>query len=261
MANLTPMRAQASPDATRSIPHILFFEPSWLDRLRGSATIRRANARVLSAARVDQAIHHLNTARVDIALLDLDFSQGRHDVLLCMLHERAPEAYVVASSATASDADMEACFARGFDDFVPKPLAASRLRIVIDAAADAHRASSVSRAVPIRNNDDFYSPELHAQLLVHLREETDKLYTMLSTSTSLGTQLHRRMHRIRSGLLLLGLRPLADECRDLERDCELPHVDDGVLRRRGWRIARQMRALSAPATTEPLDTAGGNSPA
>ena len=244
-----PLPIFGDADAARSIARILLYDPAWLDRFRGCATITRAEARVLSAARIDQAVHHLNTACIDIALLSLDSSRDRPHALLRLLQERAPDAYVVASSAPVPDSDLEACFAQGFDDFVPKPLTANRLRIVIHAAADAHRASLISRAVPIQHNGDFYSPELQAQLLIHLREETDKLYTMLSTCTSLGTELKRRMHRIRSGLLLLGLRPLADECRDLERDCELTHVDDSVLRRRGWRIARQMRAFSAPSST------------
>jgi CheY-like chemotaxis protein len=230
---------------------VLLVEPRWLVRLRSAAAVRRAGARVLLAAHSRQALRFLANGRIDIALLDLDASRDQAYDILNTIQGDTPHVYTVACSATAQDADLEACFASGFDDFLSKPFSADRLRVVIDAASDARSEDLARLATPFVTDSDFHSPELHGQLIGHLREETDTLYAMLRTPSTTRVQLGRRMHRIRSGLLLVGLRALADECLDLERDCELAHVEESMLYRRGWRVARQMRAISA-AQIKPL---------
>ena len=224
---------------------VLLADRSWLARMRSAAAVRRAGAHVLTATRLEQARHHVRQCPIDIALLDLDGqASGANDILKLLQADR-PEVYTVALSAAIHDVELEACFSRGFDDFLAKPLDVDRLRVLIDTAIDARRDDVARRAITLSADSEFHSPDLLPQLLAHLREETDTLYALLSTATLTRRQLGRRMHRVRSGLLLVGLRALADECLDLERDCELPHVEDGVLHRRGWRVARQMRALSA----------------
>ena len=225
---------------------ILVVQAPWLDRLRSTMAIRRVGAIAVTASTHAVAQRRLDTRSIDIALLDLDRHKEPPEPLLRRIQIDYPGVYCVAVSATLRDAELERWFARGFDDFLTRPLRVNRLRAVFDAAAEARSAALANRAIRFTNDADLYSQDLHAQLLVHLRDEADKLYTVLSGSSPMRQELRRKMHRIRSGLLLVGMRPLADECLDLERDCELDGVDDGVLYRRGWRIARQMRTLSAP---------------
>jgi len=240
-----PPATQAAHGNPSSNVTVLLADASWFGRMRGAAALRRAGAHVVTATRLAQARHHLELDRVDIALLDLDgHGNGSSDILKLLQSDR-PEVYTVALSAAVNDVELEALFAKGFDDFLAKPLDVDRLRVLIDTAIDARRDDVGRRFVSLGSDSDFHSPDLLPQLLAHLRDETDTLYTLLSASTLTRRQLGRRMHRVRSGLLLVGLRALADECLDLERDCELAHVEDTVLHRRGWRIARQMRALSA----------------
>jgi CheY-like chemotaxis protein len=223
----------------------LIVQSTWFDRARSVVAVRRAGALALSASTPKQAQACLARHAIDIALLDLDAPDCAPYELLMHIQAACPSVYAVAMSASLQDSELERCFARGFDDFLAKPLRGDGLRALMAAAADARSAELASRTVSFADDADVYSPELQAQLLMHLRDETDKLYAVLSGSSFIRMQLSRKMHRIRSGLLLVGLRPLADECLDLERDCELDSVDEDILHRRGWKIARQMRALSS----------------
>lgn len=223
----------------------LVAQSNLLDRARSTLAVRRAGAIAVTASSIAQAKDRLDRHGVDIALLDLDAAACSPYDLLAHIQTHSPSTYTVAISASMPDSELEQCFARGFDDFLAKPMRSGALRVVIDAANDARNANIANGLVSFTHDADIHPPELRAQLFLHLRDETDKLYAVLSNPSFMRALLRRKMHRIRSGLLLLGLRSLADECLDLERDCELETVDEAILHRRGWRLARQMRALSS----------------
>ncbi len=253
-----PARASTPPADARRASHaapILLLDRAWLRRWRGMLAIRTAGARVVGADSEAQALGRLPGSGAHMVLVHVDEPRPDLTELLRRLYTLAPGVYCVAVGTATRDADLERCFALGFDDYLTWPLQPQALYAAAESAAEAREATIASPEYLAQLGDEAHTGPLQEQLLVHLRDEADRLLAFLNAADSSRDRLARWMHRVRSGLLLLGYVTLADECKDIELDCRWPHIEDGTLKRRGWRIARQMRAISMQAGGAPIDAA------
>ena len=103
-------------------------------------------ARVATVADGLEALEAAATEAFDLVLLDLNMPRMNGlEAARGLRDAHGPELPIVALTAAANPADIEACFAAGMDAFVSKPVEAAELYQVI-AAVQAGQAEAARNA-------------------------------------------------------------------------------------------------------------------
>lgn len=221
-ATTRPAAASAPelPAARKTGPTVVIAEDNRLNRGLLRDQLLTLGATVLEAADGEEALELLRKNRVDIVLTDMDMPKMSGAELLAAARARDPSMRIYAVSASASTQDVEAGRARGFTDYLTKPLPLSVLAGVLqaasvkeaDGASDANpRAATVDDTLPPR------FPTVPAAYMHDLLPQIDEDIAALDGICRAKDmeQLRGWAHKLAGGLAVLGPSMMYDQCEEL----------------------------------------------
>jgi len=126
--------------------HVLLVDDNTVNQMLGQRQLARLGIHVTVASNGVEAMRHLRTARFDAVLMDCQMPEmdGYEATRLLRRSDSGtldPDVPVIALTANAMSGDRERCLDAGMNDFLTKPMDATRLPIVLAAVM---RASSPS---------------------------------------------------------------------------------------------------------------------
>jgi PAS domain S-box-containing protein len=122
--------------------HVLLVDDNTVNQMLGQRQLARLGIHVTVAANGVEAIRHLRTSRFDAVLMDCQMPEmdGYEATRLLRRSDSGtldPDVPVVALTANAMSGDRERCLDAGMNDFLTKPMDATRLPIVLAAVMRA----------------------------------------------------------------------------------------------------------------------------
>ncbi|SAL31089.1 two-component regulatory system sensor kinase [Caballeronia cordobensis] len=219
-----PARGQASVAADRRVAsapreekmQVLIAEDNVLNRSLLRDQLLELGAAVLEAVDGEEALDVLRKHRVDIVLTDMDMPRMTGAQLLVAARQLDPSMRIYAVSASASAQDVEQGRARGFTDYLTKPVPLAVLAGILQANAAQEPASGPAAG----EDDDDLPPRLPAvppsYAHVFLRQLDEDIVTLDAACQHRDLRaLSRWAHKLAGGLSVLGPSMLLDQCQEL----------------------------------------------
>ncbi|MEX3934166.1 ATP-binding protein [Paraburkholderia phymatum] len=208
-------RESAARPRTNEMSTVLVAEDNLLNRGLLRDQLLTLGAKVIEAADGEEALALLCKHHVDIVLTDMDMPKMTGAELLAAIRAKEPELPVYAVSASASAQDVEQGRARGFTDYLTKPVALSVLAAVLARAPETPYEKTLGD-----DNDEELPPRFPAVPADYVRmivQQTDMdLAALHPIRESRDTQALRHWaHRVSGGLSVLGPSMLRDQCQEL----------------------------------------------
>lgn len=222
------LRTSFDPDVGRRHPlHILLAEDSAVNQKVALRILERLGYRADLAATGVEAVAALQRQPYDVILMDVQMPQMDGLEATRQIRRAQPAAAgprIIAMTANATQADRQACFEAGMDDYVSKPirveeLAAALLRVpvaktslpvtaesVLDRAALARLAATPGDAAFVSSLIGVYLQDAPALLAAAERAVTTRDIEGLRLAT----------HGLESNSAELGATTLSELCRQLE---------------------------------------------
>ncbi len=118
--------------------HVLLVDDNTVNQMLGQRQLARLGIHVTVASNGVEAIRHLRTSRFDAVLMDCQMPEmdGYEATRLLRRSDSGtldPDVPVIALTANAMSGDRERCLEAGMNDFLTKPMDATRLPIVLTA--------------------------------------------------------------------------------------------------------------------------------
>jgi two-component system, NarL family, capsular synthesis sensor histidine kinase RcsC len=184
-------------------PHVLIAEDNRLNRGLLRDQLLTLGASVLEAADGEEALELFRKHRVDLVLTDMDMPKMNGAQVLAAMRELNPAVRVYAVSASASAQDVENGRARGFTDYLTKPVPLAVLAGVLQAHVD-----------------DDLPPRLPAVPMAYARDLVQQIDEDIAALEAIYEQrdagaLRRWAHKVSGGLAMLGPSMLIDQCEEL----------------------------------------------
>nr|WP_284503266.1 ATP-binding protein [Caballeronia sp. AZ10_KS36] len=215
--------ALALPAARKAGPTVVIAEDNRLNRGLLRDQLLTLGASVLEAKDGEEALDLLRKHRVDIVLTDMDMPKMSGAELLVAARALDPAMRIYAISASASAQDVERGRARGFTDYLTKPVPLAVLAGVLQTAGvDAAGAAPESAAQSTNEapeDDDLPPrfPPIPAAYMPDLAGQIDEDIVALDDicKDKDARKLRRWAHKLAGGLTVLGPSMLYDQCQEL----------------------------------------------
>ncbi|SAL23928.1 two-component regulatory system sensor kinase [Caballeronia turbans] len=215
--------ALPSPNARKTGPVVVIAEDNRLNRGLLRDQLLTLGASVLEAHDGEEALELLRKHRVDIVLTDMDMPKMSGAELLAAARALDPAMRIYAISASPSAQDVERGRARGFTDYLTKPVPLAVLAGVLqtvgpvesNAAADTDAPGGSDR----QEDDDLPSrfPQIPAayvsDFLAQIEEDIVALDDICKREDA--RKLRAWAHKLAGGLTVLGPSMMVDECQEL----------------------------------------------
>ncbi|WP_250474811.1 ATP-binding protein [Caballeronia sp. GAFFF1] len=212
-----------SPAARKAGPTVVIAEDNLLNRGLLRDQLLTLGATVLEAHDGEEALDLLRKHRVDIVLTDMDMPKMSGAELLVAARALDPAMRIYAISASASAQDVERGRARGFTDYLTKPVPLAVLAGVLQTAGAemAHAAQEPEQhAASDSHEDDDLPPRFPAippaympDLAGQIDEDIVALDDICKEKDA--RKLRRWAHKLAGGLTVLGPSMLYDQCQEL----------------------------------------------
>ena len=212
--------ATALTAARTAGPTVVIAEDNRLNRGLLRDQLLTLGATVLEAADGEEALDLLRKNRVDLVLTDMDMPKMSGAELLVAARALDPEVRIYAVSASASTQDVEAGRARGFTDYLTKPLPLSVLAGVLQTARADNAGQTDTPRCDDAGDDDDLPPRFPTIPAAYMRDlvaqiDEDIVALDLISRTKDVQQLRKWAHRLAGGLTVLGPSMLYEQCQEL----------------------------------------------
>ncbi|SPB15443.1 two-component regulatory system sensor kinase [Caballeronia novacaledonica] len=205
------------PAVRKTGPIVVIAEDNSLNRGLLRDQLLTLGASVLEAHDGEEALDLLRKHRVDIVLTDMDMPKMPGTELLAAARALDPAMRVYAISASASAQDVERGRARGFTDYLTKPVPLALLAGVLQTVGSASAHTDVASDSP--NDDDLPPPlpEVPAAYVPILFTQIDEdIATLDDICERQDAQMLRGWaHKLAGGLSVLGPSMMREECEEL----------------------------------------------
>jgi two-component system capsular synthesis sensor histidine kinase RcsC len=193
---------------------VLIAEDNLLNRSLLRDQLGTLGAKVIEAANGDEALILLSKASVDIVLTDIDMPVMNGFQLLEEIRNKGVQIPIYAISASARPEDIAEGRARGFTDYLTKPVPLSALTSVLESTFIPDDASPHIQAGETALPDFPHVPAEYTDTFVK-QVELDLLQLDTTVKERSTTQLRQWLHRVAGGLSVLGPSRLLEDCHDL----------------------------------------------
>ena len=219
------------PGQTRSaLPlTVLIVDDNPLNRHLLQDQLTTLRAHVIAATRGDEALALFDQRPVDAVFTDINMPGMDGYDLLDRLRARRPSIPVFAISASALPEDIAEGRARGFTDYLTKPVALAAL------AAALETVNAASSRTPAGQNDakpglPDVPPASAPAFIEQTRADLSELTGIVAERSI--ARLRQWLHRVGGGLAVLGPSTLLDDCQQLrEKAAHAPAWNDDIERR------------------------------
>jgi signal transduction histidine kinase/CheY-like chemotaxis protein/HPt (histidine-containing phosphotransfer) domain-containing protein len=200
-----------------------------LERLGHRADVASNGREVL--ARLEHAIYDI--VLMDVQMPEMDGLEASRAICARWPAGRRPR--IVAMTAEAMHGDREKCLAAGMDDYIVKPVTLDQLREALTrcpAPGGVAAESAVDRRVLEQLREDLGgNPPLRDIIVSFLETTPEALVTLRDAAARADVDAIRRTaHMLKGTSAMLGARPLAEQCAELEHLSRSGHVADAVSR-------------------------------
>ncbi|MDR5808493.1 ATP-binding protein [Caballeronia sp. LZ019] len=213
------VHATPVPSGRTAGPTVVIAEDNRLNRGLLRDQLLTLGATVLEAADGEEALDLLRKNRVDIVLTDMDMPKMSGAELLVAARALDPSMRVYAVSASASTQDVEAGRARGFTDYLTKPLPLAVLAGVLQTARAEHAGQADIHRLDDAEDDDLPPrfPTIPAAYMRDLVTQLDEDIVSLDRICRAKDpqQLRGWAHKLAGGMTVLGPSMLYDQCEEL----------------------------------------------
>jgi two-component system capsular synthesis sensor histidine kinase RcsC len=212
--------ATALPRARTAGPTVVIAEDNRLNRGLLRDQLLTLGATVLEAADGEEALDLLRKNRVDLVLTDMDMPKMSGAELLVAARALDPAMRVYAVSASASTQDVEAGRARGFTDYLTKPLPLSVLAGVLQTARADDAGQPDTPGCDDAGDDDDLPPRFPTIPAAYMRDLVAQLDEDIVALDRISRrkdvqQMRSWAHKLAGGLTVLGPSMLYDQCDEL----------------------------------------------
>ncbi|WP_193101113.1 hybrid sensor histidine kinase/response regulator [Burkholderia sp. Z1] len=215
-----PAQSGASAPAARAhfdTVTVLIAEDNLLNRSLLRDQLTTLGARVEEAGNGEEALALLAKVPVDVVLTDIDMPVMNGFALLHAIRNSGMRLPIYAVSASARPEDIAEGRARGFTDYLTKPVPLATLanvlentKVPVDPPSDATTSPDDDADPPMLP----VVPDEYARVFVE-QVETD-LHELAAIVHAHDTvRLERWLHRVAGGLAVLGPSQLVEHCQDL----------------------------------------------
>jgi signal transduction histidine kinase/CheY-like chemotaxis protein/HPt (histidine-containing phosphotransfer) domain-containing protein len=200
-----------------------------LERLGHRADVASNGREVL--ARLEHAIY--DVVLMDVQMPEMDGLEASRAICARWPAGRRPR--IVAMTAEAMHGDREKCLAAGMDDYIVKPVTLDQLREALTRCAapgGAAAESAVERRVLDQLREDLGGNAPLRDIIVSFLEATPEALVTLRDAAARADvdAIRRTAHTLKGTSAMLGARPLAEQCAELEHLGRSGHVADAVSR-------------------------------
>jgi two-component system capsular synthesis sensor histidine kinase RcsC len=223
------IRANEPGQTQRTLPlTVLIVEDNPLNRHLLQDQLTTLGAHVIDATRGDEALALFARQPVDAVFTDINMPAMDGYDLLDQLRARRPSTPVFAISASALPEDIAEGRARGFTDYLTKPVALAALAAALEtvnAAASPTPAGQSDATPDLPDVPPAFAPVFIEQTRADLSELTG-----IVAERSIA-RLRQWLHRVSGGLAVLGASRLLDHCQQLrEKAAHAPAWNDDIER-------------------------------
>lgn len=251
----TAAQPQDAPPLT-----VLIAEDNLLNRSLLLDQLTTLGAQVIEAARGDEALALFDRQPVDAVFTDINMPGMSGYDLLDRLRAREPSLPVLAISASALPEDIAEGRARGFTDYLTKPVPLATLAAVLEAvrASSASSASSAQppqAAGPPRGDGDAkpdvpeIRPAFAQAFLEQSRADLSELADIVSARDL--PRLQHWLHRVSGGLSVLGASTLLDHCQQLRDETAHAHGWSDDIEQQSLAIGDVLEAMQSLTAGHP----------
>jgi len=219
-----PGNARGLPAGRKTGPTVLIAEDNRLNRGLLRDQLLTLGASVLEAHDGEEALDLLRKNSVDMVLTDMDMPKMSGSELLAAARALDPAMRIYAISASASAQDVEDGRARGFTDYLTKPIPLAVLAGVLHTAgapgANEPEETHTHPAHESHDDDDDLPPRFPTIPAAYVRElvaQVDEDIVVLDEIRRVqdARRLRRWAHKLAGGLSVLGPSMLLDQCQEL----------------------------------------------
>jgi PAS domain S-box-containing protein len=220
-----PLR-HAQPIASRSL-RVLVAEDNlvnqqvavrMLEKMGYQADLATNGLEVLEALR--QRVY--DVVLMDVQMPDMDGLDATRRLRAMLPDSRQP--YVIAVTANAMSGDREECLGAGMDDYISKPVRRADLQTSLARVGQGRPATPAPASAMVDGDaigalrESMGSDEEVARLVAIFREQADRDIAAMHTAWPDSLDILVRLaHRLKGSSLSLGVRTLAEHCRQLEQ--------------------------------------------
>lgn len=210
----------AGPSGSFENLNVLIAEDNVLNRDLLRDQLTTLGARVVEATNGEEALSRLGKADIDLVLTDIDMPILNGFEFLDEIRKRGIDLPVYAISASARPEDIAEGRARGFTDYLTKPVPMS----VLTAVLERGRSVAVEAAEPVETSasedlDDslpaypYVPPSYAASFVEQVGVDLERFELAVTERDT--TLLRRCLHGVAGGLAVLGPSQLLEHCSDL----------------------------------------------
>ncbi|WP_277186797.1 response regulator [Caballeronia sp. BR00000012568055] len=192
-------------------PTVLIAEDNAFNRSVLRVQLAKLGATVLEAADGEEAFDILKKRRVDAVLTDISMPKMTGVELLAHARALDPAMRIYAVSASTSPQDVARGRARGFTDYLTKPVSLAVLSKVLKVSSEPLTRTEHQEDLPPRFPG---VPFAFARAFVHQIDEDVAALDAISKTRDT-QKLHRWGHKVSGGLSVLGPSMLLDQCEEL----------------------------------------------
>lgn len=230
---------------------VLIAEDNRLNRRLLRDQLTTLGARVIEATRGDEALALFDQQPVDAVFTDINMPGMDGYDLLDRLRARRPSSPVFAISASALPEDIAEGHARGFTDYLTKPVALAALAAALQTAGVTDDPAAHD-ALPGETPDgkDDAKPDIPELPPTFTQAFVEQTRADLSELTGIVAErsiprLRQWLHRVSGGLSVLGASKLLDHCRQLREE---------AARAQGWNDDIEQHSLAIGDVLEAMQS-------
>jgi len=230
----TPMKPSSDNHAWSDLRgmHVLLVEDNAMNQQLATELLEEVGVRVRVAENGRIALHHLDSERVDLVLMDIQMPvmDGYEATRQLRLRPALAGMPVVAMTAHAMQEERERCLAAGMDEVLTKPVVPERLYAMLlryrvaGATAAVQPPDTVGTAVETVVDEAVglryagNKPELYLRLLRRFRETQHDLMARMERARQRddAVETYRLAHTLKSTAATIGASRLSETARAME---------------------------------------------
>ncbi|NKJ45246.1 hybrid sensor histidine kinase/response regulator [Burkholderia sp. SG-MS1] len=192
---------------------VLIAEDNLLNRGLLRDQLSTLGANVIEAVNGSEALSMLSKRSVDIVLTDIDMPVLNGFQLIDAVRNKNLSLPIYAVSASAHPDDIAEGRARGFSDYLTKPVSLSILTKVLDAAADRDSRDALTDAKAVVPRLPAVPTDYSAAFVEQTNLDVARLDSVVKMQSV--EQLRRWAHGVAGGLSVLGPSQVLQRCQEL----------------------------------------------
>jgi signal transduction histidine kinase/DNA-binding response OmpR family regulator len=253
----TPSAPGAASEVVAAPPlRILLAEDNEINRTVAIRLLERLGHRADVASNGREALARLEQAVYDVVLMDVQMPEMdglEASRAICGRWPAGRRPRIVAMTAEAMHGDREKCLAAGMDDYIVKPVTLDQLREAL-AKCPTSGGAVAETAIDLRVLDQLREDlggdaPLRDVIVTYLETTPQSLEALRDAAVRADADAIRRTaHKVKGTSAMLGARPLADHCAELEHLGRSGNVTDATSRVAA--IEASYRKVEAALTTK-----------